>query len=103
MLVQRWYNMKKDIIFLSGFRGRLTLVNLCQHGYPYQQFTNIEVGNMPKNAVLCRIEALGVMISESGINLAKLGILPHRKAFKNNDKNPIRLPRHTMRLLPIQT
>lgn len=25
----------------------LTLVNSYQHGYPYQQFTNIEVGNMP--------------------------------------------------------
>ena len=80
MLVQRWYNMKNDLIFHSGFRGRLTLVNSYQHGFPYQQFTNIEVGNMPKYAVLCRIEALGVKTSEGGINLAKHGILPHRKA-----------------------
>ncbi len=39
-----------------------------------------EIGKMPKYAVLCRIEALGVKTSESGISLAKHGILPHRKA-----------------------
>lgn len=39
-----------------------------------------EIGKMPKYSILCRIEELGVKTSEGGINLAKLGILPHRKA-----------------------
>lgn len=47
---------------------------------------------MPEYAVLCRIEASGVKSSEGGINLAKHGILTHRKAFKSNDKNPVCLP-----------
>ena len=32
-----------------------------------------------------------VMPWYNGINIAKHGILTHRKAFKNNDKNPVRL------------
>ena len=55
-----------------------------------------EIGKIPKYAILCRIEEFGVKTSEGGVNLAKHGILPHRKACKINDKNPIRLPRQCL-------
>ena len=66
--------------------GVRTLVNRGISWHPYQQFTNIEVENIPINAGLCQVDEILTEIHQSQKNPHFPGISRHNLARKGIKK-----------------